>query len=103
MRHLFLTAIAFSLLAGPSNVLAQEVKLTLNAPDEPLAKEFSFAKAAAVLDNQSLATVGHTRQFRPCQQRHAFISGGILAHGLEREAASDSFELRLEATALCSP
>lgn len=49
-----MTAI-LALLLDPTALFAQTAKLTINDPDEPFAKEVSFAKAASVLDNQSLA------------------------------------------------
>src|ERR1041385_2478231 len=50
-----LTAVLVLLLFGSASVSAQELKLSINSPDEPFAKTVSLDKAAAVLDNQSLA------------------------------------------------
>jgi len=48
-------AIAALVLLPFGSATAQDIKLLINDPDEPMAKKISFAKTAEFLDHQSRA------------------------------------------------
>jgi squalene-hopene/tetraprenyl-beta-curcumene cyclase len=67
-------------LLSPATAPAQAPRLTPNSPDEPLARELSLAKAAAVLDNQALAwTKG--RQCGTCHTNYPYLLARPLLPG----------------------
>src|SRR5216684_3503895 len=57
-KHLIVVSVVVLLRLGSTasaQEVKQEIKLLINAPDEPLAKQMSFARTAAFLDHQSRA------------------------------------------------
>lgn len=65
----------------PPSVRAQEpAKLSINSPDEPIAKQYSFDKAAAVLDNQSLAWT-QVRKCGTCHTNYPYLLARPLIKG----------------------
>ncbi|HYT91585.1 MAG TPA: prenyltransferase/squalene oxidase repeat-containing protein [Gemmataceae bacterium] len=72
--------LAFLFLLSPARAKAQAPKLTPNSADEPLARAFSLARSAAVLDNQSLAWT-QQRKCGTCHTNYPYLLARPLLKG----------------------
>jgi squalene-hopene/tetraprenyl-beta-curcumene cyclase len=70
LRHAVLVSLVGLGLSSTS--LAQDIKLLINSPDEPMAKTVSFARSAEFLDNQSLAWT-QTRKCGTCHTNLPYL------------------------------
>ncbi|HXG13106.1 MAG TPA: prenyltransferase/squalene oxidase repeat-containing protein [Gemmataceae bacterium] len=80
LRRIIGLGAAVSLLCGTTTVSAEAPKLTPNLPDEPLAKELSLAKAAAFLDQTSLAWT-QQRKCGTCHTNYPYLLARPLLGG----------------------